>query len=734
MSNIKTDYALFDVVDYKGENKLSSYNLDITPLTFKARIPLDESREIPLNNQKITFDFGDGTFGSNLSSSHVYEYPGEYTVRMIIRDCKNNSVLASYSDSVHIKDYITNTFSLSMPPGHIAAGKPVLVLSAGEITGPITVTSQTPFYQDFQEIYYSVSGSDFENYFNLSPYKFNTLKKYFSIYERKYLPTLSTYEYVEIENLSLSSKDIYAQLNSDGTLSYGISSSLSSVYVGSSGSKEIYLKAEDQDTPLNISFFKDRENIFSNSLKGYKNNNYTNNFDITLSSFISPTSGQTLSAFKFTSNGITGEGIEAEPFSISKTQFKDLGIPFVITPVNTDNFTMKALSAGSPTFVLLSGATSHVYDEDNIVQSSYYEISSLSNTLSTLDTNFWYRGVLTFNDNLSSTSTRLTLSAKNEYSFNTSSSLLSTVSGTVTFSAYPKDFYNFYKHNERFDFEQNIKDMRFQEILLDKNVFFNDFIGTIFGDVSSRYDVLGKKLYEKVFNFVSNNADIDVCDINSLISLAALTNDNGIVFDRALAQEPEQVKRFIDTLSLSYNKFRGSKNKFDENFDPKGTTTKTIYGKNLGDEINSLTYEVTAGNDLVAYEKFSNSYIRLNTFQPISALSGINTGTPTGAKNSNTYMLSDYSTQSLNASLSGGSSWGWPLILPSTFDISTVNNFYEFYTLSAVTDDTILTGLIDYDNGLTTVSFNEPLSNLEGEDNIFDINIRNSLFSSLSLF
>ena len=734
MSNIKTDYALFDVVDYKGENKLSSYNLDITPLTFKARIPLDESREIPLNNQKITFDFGDGTFGSNLSSSHVYEYPGEYTVRMIIRDCKNNSVLASYSDSVHIKDYITNTFSLSMPPGHIAAGKPVLVLSAGEITGPITVTSQTPFYQDFQEIYYSVSGSDFENYFNLSPYKFNTLKKYFSIYERKYLPTLSTYEYVEIENLSLSSKDIYAQLNSDGTLSYGISSSLSSVYVGSSGSKEIYLKAEDQDTPLNISFFKDRENIFSNSLKGYKNNNYTNNFDITLSSFISPTSGQTLSAFKFTSNGITGEGIEAEPFSISKTQFKDLGIPFVITPVNNDNFTMKALSAGSPTFVLLSGATSHVYDEDNIVQSSYYEISSLSNTLSTLDTNFWYRGVLTFNDNLSSTSTRLTLSAKNEYSFNTSSSLLSTVSGTVTFSAYPKDFYNFYKHNERFDFEQNIKDMRFQEILLDKNIFFNDFIGTIFGDVSSRYDVLGKKLYEKVFNFVSNNADIDVCDINSLISLAALTNDNGIVFDRSLAQEPEQVKRFIDTLSLSYNKFRGSKNKFDENFDPKGTTTKTIYGKNLGDEINSLTYEVTAGNDLVAYEKFSNSYIRLNTFQPISALSGINTGTPTGAKNSNTYMLSDYSTQSLNASLSGGSSWGWPLILPSTFDISTVNNFYEFYTLSAVTDDTILTGLIDYDNGLTTVSFNEPLSNLEGEDNIFDINIRNSLFSSLSLF
>ena len=145
-----------------------------------------------------------------------------------------------------------------------------------------------------------------------------------------------------------------------------------------------------------------------------------------------------------------------------------------------------------------------------------------------------------------------------------------------------------------------------------------------------------------------------------------------------------------------------------------------------------MVLSVTAGNDLVAYEKFSNSYLRLNTFQPLSALSGINTGKISG--NSNTYMLSDYSNQSTNASLSGGSTWGWPLILPTTFDINTVNNFYEFYNFTSTTDDTILAGLVDYSNGLTTVSFNEPLSNLEGEDNIFDINIRNSLFSSLSLF
>ena len=732
MSNIKTDYALFDVVDYKGESKLSSYNLDITPLTFKARIPEEKGTDIPLNDQKVTFDFGDGTFGHNVSSTHVYEYPGEYTVRMIIRDCKNNSVLASYSTPVQIHDYIINTFTVDLQNLN-------LNLSAGEFSTPLTVNAQTPFYQDFQDIFYSISGCDFKNYFNLPKNRFNSLEKYFSIYEKYYLPTLSSYEYVELEKISLSSTDIYARINSDGLLVHGLSSSLSSVYVGSSGVKEIFVKTDDQDDPLNISFFKDRNNIFANSLKGYKNNNYTNNFNISLSSLVGATSAQALSVIKFTSNGIAGESIEQEPFAVSKTQYKDLGIPFVLSPVSNDNYTMKALSAGNPIFTLLSGDvenTTEAYQSALSIPTSYYSISSLANTLSSIDTNFWYRGVLTFDDSfnseISGSPIRLFLSAGNQYSFNTNSQLLSTVTGTTVISAYPKNYYEFYKHNENFDFERTIKDLRFQEILLDKNIFFDDFIGTIFGDVSSRYDILGKKLYEKIFNFVSNNADIDLCDISSLISMAGMTDDYGIVFDRSLAQEPAEVKRFLDILSVNYNKFRGGKNKFEENFDPKGTTTKATYGKNLGEEINSLTYEITAGNDLVAYEKYSNTYLRLNTFQPLSALSAVNTGT--GAKNSNTYMLSDYSTEVSNASLSGGNSWGWGLILPSTYTINTVNNFYDFYSLSAVYDDTVLSGLIDYENGLTTVSFSDPLSSLEGENNIFDIIIRNSLFSSLSLF
>ena len=167
MSNIKTDYASFDIVDYKGEAVLSSYNLSITPLTFRSQIPNTTSRGAPLNELKATFDFGDGTFGHNLTSTHVYEFPGVYAVRMVLRDCDNNAIVAAASQplsttpapsgvEVEIKDYITNTFTATFPDT-------VFNLSAGEFSQPITITSHSPFYQEFQDIYFSVSGADFRN-------------------------------------------------------------------------------------------------------------------------------------------------------------------------------------------------------------------------------------------------------------------------------------------------------------------------------------------------------------------------------------------------------------------------------------------------------------------------------------------------------------------------------------------------------------------------------------------
>tara|TARA_R110002012_G_scaffold256436_4_gene436623 strand:- start:1481 stop:3664 length:2184 start_codon:yes stop_codon:yes gene_type:complete len=727
MSDIKTDYATFDVIDYKNQEVLSSYNLSITPLWFKARIPNTEmvdsrgGEATPLNDAKVTFDFGDGTFGHDLTSRHVFAYPGQYTVRMIMRDCNNNAILGSYSTDINIYDYFTNTFTVTWNDGAPTAN---LSLSAGQFSQAITVNSQSPAYQDFQDIFFSVSGADYNNYFNVSDSSYSHLKKYWSVYRKNYIDSLSSYEYVPIEKVSLSSSNVYVRLSS-GTIINCLSTSLSSVHVGSSGVDIIYFKTEEQNTPINISFFKDRNNIFSNSITGYKNNNYTNNFTITLSSVVGATSQQTLNEIMFSSNGITAENDEISSFNVSPIQYKGLGVPFILTPKNTNNYTMKALSAGDSTikFEVLS-STGEIIDPSN------YTIQSLSATLTAVDTDFWYRGLFTFNDTLSTHPGALTLSAQCIYE-NVYTNLTASNTGSITLTCYPKNYYDFYKHNENFDFEQTIKDLRFQEILLDKDIFFSDFIGTIFGDVSSNYDVLGKKIYEKIFNFTQNTGDIDLCGITELVGMSNIVSEDGIIFDRSRAQEPQAVKRFLDILSINYNKFRGTKNKFDENFDPQGHTTKEIYGKNLGPKIEStLAYEITAGSDLVAYERFSNTYTRLNTFQPLCALSG---AAWSSSGNANTYMLSDFSTEVSNTS--GGPYWGWPLVLPSSYTMSTITNkYYDFYTLSAVYDDTILNGLIDYTTGQTTVNYTTPLSALEGNENIFDILVRNSLFSSLSLF
>ena len=745
MSNIKTDYASFDIVDYKGEAVLSSYNLSITPLTFRSQIPNTDTLGAPLNDLKATFDFGDGTFGHNLTSTHVYQFPGVYTVRMILRDCDNNAIVAAASQplsttpspsgvEVVIKDYITNTFTATFPDT-------IFNLSAGEFSQPITITSQSPFYQEFQDIYFSVSGADFPEYFNLEPNKFNNLKNFYSFYTKDYISNLSGHEYVDLKKISLSSENIYVKLSSFGsdlsarTIMPSVSSDSASILVGSSGNEIIYFKTEEQTTsfegPINISFFKDRDNIFAKSIAGYRNTDYSNNFTVSLSSLVGTTSGQTISSISITSNGMPGEYDGINSFPINPVQYKGLGIPFILSPKNSDNYTTKALSGGVPAFELLSGTSPELCPGVSgvSVDSQYYTISSLNDTLSAItDTDFWYRGLLTFNDNLSSSTSVLTLSTRNTYA-NTGTSTLSTISGFAAFTCYPKNYYELYKHNEDFDFEQTIKDLRFQEILLDKNIFFTDFIGTIFGDVSSRYDVLGKKIWEKIFNFTDNNSDIDYCDINALINLSNLVDDDGIVFDRSLAQSPAELKRALGLLSLNYNKFRGTQNKFEENFDPQGRTQKGLYGKNLSDEINSLTYEITAGTDIVAFEKYSDTYTRVNTFQPLCALSGSAYST---SGNANTYMLSDFSTYVGNAS--GATYWGWPLNLPVEYNIEEVNKFYDFYSLSGVYDNTIFGGLIDFSNGLTTLDYNTPMSSLEGDNKIFDVLVRNTLFSSLSLF
>ena len=695
MSNINTTYALFEVQDYKHESVLSSYNLDITPLTFKADLPSTDFYS-DINKLEALFDFGDGTVGTGLTASHTYTLPGDYKVRMVISDCENNALLASYSTNINIYDYIENTFSIDIEDNS-------LPLSAGEFSKPITITNKAPFYQDSNNIFYSVSGLTIPNYFDLTPYKFNHLQKYYSFYEKSYIENLSAYEYNEIPFISVSGTNIYIRLSGNEIVSAN-STDVDSVFVGTSGRESYFFSSDQLASGITINLFKDKNKIFSkDSSRDYSLNDYNNNLSISLTANVGTTSLSTnLSSLTINDNGLTEEGEdETQIFNISPVQFKKAPIPFFIKPTSISNYTVKGLT-------LTGSITGRLYDSNNQeVSTSYYSISSLNSSISGIDTDYWFYGNLTYDDGLSGFDT-FTLGVSAE--FTNSAETFQLTGRSVSFSIYPKDYYYFAKTNEDIDYTEVFKSLRFQEILLDKDILFDDFIGSIFGDLSSNSSSLGKKLNEKIFNFVNNKTNIDTCDLNSLISISNLLDETANVYDDSLFNFPPEIVRLLSLFSTDYNQFKGTKNKFKENFSDRGITTKEKYGKNLGDEINTYSYTVSAGTDIVALEKFSNNYSLLNTYQPICAVDTLQ------------YKLSEFNTD-----------WGWPLVLPTTFTSTDISKFYTFYEYTSGVEGTVYDGIINYADILNTFDISTALSSFKGDNNIEDIAIRNALFSSLSI-
>jgi len=696
MSNINTTYALFEVQDYKHENVLSSYNLDITPLTFKADLPSTDFYS-DINKFEAIFDFGDGTVATGLTASHAYTLPGEYKVRMVVNDCENNALLASYSANVNIYDYIENTFSVEIE-------NDTLPLSAGEFSKPITITNKAPFYQNSNNIFYTVSGLTIPNYFDLIPYKFNHLQKYYSFYEKSYIENLSANEYNEIPFISVSSSNIYVKLSSNEIVD-AKSTDVDSVFVGTSGRESYYFLSDQLASEgIIISLFKDRNKIFSkNKSLNYSLNNYNNNLSISLTANVVTTSlSANLRSLTINDNGLTEEGDdEAQIFDISPVQFKKAPIPFFVKPTSISNYTVKNLT-------LNGSITGRLYDSNNQeVNTSYYSISSLNSSISGIDTDYWFYGNLTYNDNLTSFDS-FTLGVSAEF---TNSSETFQLSGkSVSFNIYPKDYYYFAKTNEDVDYTEIFKSLRFQEILLDKNILFDDFIGSIFGNLSSSNSSLGKTLNEKIFNFVNNNTNIDTCNLNSLISISEQVNEEANVYDNSLFNFPPAIVRLMNMFSTDYNQFKGTSNKFKENFNDRGITTKDKYGKNLGSEIDTYSYTVTAGADIVALEKFSNTYSLLNTYQPICAVDALQ------------FKLSEFNTD-----------WGWPLVLPNNFISTDLSKYYTFYEYTAGFEGTVYDGILNYDDILNSFDLTTALSSFKGDNNIEDIAIRNSLFSSLSI-
>jgi PKD repeat protein len=756
--------ATLSVIDFRGSTtSLSSYNLPITPLLFSADIAQSYS-----SGARLVWYFGDGETSTETSPSHYYQTPGVYKVNLFVYNQFNQANLATIGIDVVIKDYLEDTFTVE------AAGNPLKLFALnGRPTQALTITQTLParvvtsatstvsttelvtevvqpndftprsfrpeaqinvsrvvvteptipskqLIESRSSIQYRVSGSQTTNYFYLTPNKYNHLEAWNSILKLQYVPSLGGYEYVPVSKIQIPLVAVYGRVVDNDILT-STAQDNSSILLGYSGQDVFYYKDDFPTSNFTLEFSKPTQD-FTNPLSIKLNGEIGSNRDV--------------NQITVTSCGIDGDGGVATNFDISKNKFYGGRIHFICRVKDDDGFPIKnvdKLTLNHP----ITGINVIVKQNNTTLT---YPVCSLQDTLAHFKGGGFFRGYVEIPQGsttpLSSiyiSSQILNLSNINGESLIGVDNLLSedsldmlteddnvflleyssdTLQGdSNTFTVYPHNYYTLYKHGEEFDGEQMYKDLRFQETLLDKDIFFTDFLGSIFGDETSDVEALGKKVYERIRNFLDNTTNINTNEIIRLLSVGDMVGYQSTVFDNNLANFPNKVQRIVSILSIAKNKLFGEDNKFIENFNSFGFTTKDKYGKNLGDLIDTQSYTISSTHNIVAYEKFSKTYKLLNTYQPLCA---------EVAPSSTTYMLSDYN-----------DTWGWPLLLPTGASYLDIPVYYDLYEFAPGFEGEIKGGILNFD--LTTVNYNTSYNELVQSDGIYDNIILDTLYQALSI-
>ena len=294
-----------------------------------------------------------------------------------------------------------------------------------------------------------------------------------------------------------------------------------------------------------------------------------------------------------------------------------------------------------------------------------------------------------------------------------------------TFSIYDSTSgqYDIRKINENFDAIKQLNSYKFQDYLLDKGDSVFKLFGTFLGTLSSNPNYLGKLIYEKISNFTDNIANIDSCNILALKSMHDMLDESFYTYGNGDFAYPAELKRLVDLFSINFSKLKGSRNKFAENFNSRGYFNELIiknngtpiYGVNKGKELDFFTSILTAGTNIIAYEKFSETYSLLNTNLSVASsylsyIDPIKQTYPLSAVNYN---------------------WGWNLSLPDTVITDFIPRYYSFYEYLTGFDNTQTEGIINWSDKQTTIS--ETISSKAEWDSIKENIINYTLAKGLGI-
>ena len=738
----------FNVVDYTGNYSLSSYTLPITPLTF---VPITSSMDY--SNTKILWDFGDGSSEINSYGKHAYNFPGVYKVTCYLYTKTGDSIVNKYSQNVTIFDYIPEGLTISAP-----LFSSTYSLTAGNITKPVTITRITSFRSYINNtpdltITPFASGDTGNNYFDNKIYlnRYDHLYPYSSFYSQL-TSSDGTTEFVEISNFNTASTNLYFKISATPTpkIVPCLSTDLNSVFVGTSGKASVYFKSDKALSAANLMF-------------GYQPNT-TNDFNNSTTVGVSCTIAPNRDYYKLsiTSSGIDTEGGTGSNFNINKNKFSGVKIGFVVKIKDRLNFTIKdtpLITSDRITLKLTNGVT----DYPAVFTDNFGELSTLSS-------GGFYKGYVVCNTLSSISNVYIAASASANSYFITGSS--------SKFDIYPATgMYKVAKKNEDIDLAEKFKEISFQPLFLDQYNLYDEFLASIFGKSDYNCDdqhSLGRVAYEKIANFVDNNSVLDYANIDKLIALTTEYGYNNLQFNSNNYQYPAEVASLIDLLSINRTRLFGTQNKFSENFKSYGYLEHPTYGKNLGSEVLIDSY-LPVGNDIVAFEKFSGTYKRVNTYNIISeeipkfwefdaildaTITGFQVWTsppgdtivswtnaqppgsypstilPSGSSTNFTYTSSVlsatppvvYTIEDYN------DSWGWGLVLPADGYGSNIKNYYQFYEYIPGIEGTISDSIINFDDPYTTITYNmSSYDNWSGKDGIIANILTHQFYKGLNL-
>jgi hypothetical protein len=184
--------------------------------------------------------------------------------------------------------------------------------------------------------------------------------------------------------------------------------------------------------------------------------------------------------------------------------------------------------------------------------------------------------------------------------------------------------YDITKINEDKDFAGVIREYIRQPNLRSKTYFYETFLDTIFGTTASSPLSLGKRIYEKISNFAMNHSDIDKCTLQSLISLADMTNYKLTEFGTAL---PAELERVVDILSVKYTTLKGTTTNYQTDFEKYGSPEQKTIGVNLGSELMFIyDYDSSRSYSPTDFVRVGDQYYQAVAYVPIGeAPSGTDT-------------------------------------------------------------------------------------------------------------